>query len=389
MPQHQHILILADDLSGAAEMAAIAWRRGIVVSLEQEIPQTLKHGLTVINTETRSMSKEEARQVIREIASRLNLNSSTPLFKKSDSVLRGHIIAEAAELISATDFNRCFILTANPSRSRIIKNGRYFVEGIPLENTSFHTDPAFPVSSGYLPEILKDVPHEMGYKHFQKNEPIPLEGIFSFDVENEEDLKNWTDMMQPGDFCCGASDAFNLFLTQLNIPQAKERKMQRRFPVKFNVILHGSTIRNIPFEKEIGKNRIPQFELPSLQSAENELPEPFYNEIKNVLTNKRTIYLSAGTFIAKNSGLSKRIEKMLGETARLLYRDFSHEGLHLYVTGGATATAVIGSLGINRSIVEDEPAKGVVTLSPENKKLYLTVKPGSYQWPETILEKKK
>ena len=387
MPQHQHILVLADDFSGAAEMAAIAWRRGIEVSLEQEIPQTLKPGLMVINTETRSMPKEEARQVIREIASRLNLNSSTPLFKKSDSVLRGHIIAEAAELISATDFNRCFILTANPSRSRIIKDGRYFVEGIPLENTSFHADPVFPVSSGYLPEILKDVPHDVIYKHLQKNEPIPSEGIFSFDVETEDDVKNGTEMMQCGDFCCGASDAFNLFLSKLKIPQAKERKMQRRFPVKFRVILHGSTIRNIPFEKKISKSGIPQFELPCSQSAEAELPQQFYNEIKNVLTEERIIYLSTGTFIAKEPGLSKRIEKMLGNMSRLLYRDFSNEGLHLYVTGGATATAVIGSLGMNRFKVEDEPANGVVTLSPENKKLYLTVKPGSYKWPETILKK--
>jgi uncharacterized protein YgbK (DUF1537 family) len=57
----------------------------------------------------------------------------------------------------------------------------------------------------------------------------------------------------------------------------------------------------------------------------------------------------------------------------------------VYVEGGATAIALVRRMGWNRLTVLREVAPGVVTLGVGGAPcLWLTVKPGSYRWPDEI-----
>ena len=78
------MLIIADDITGAAEIAGIAWRKGLKVNLrlsghkvamlsgnedlKTSKPQNLKTSITVIATDTRSGTEEEAVKTIEEVA---------------------------------------------------------------------------------------------------------------------------------------------------------------------------------------------------------------------------------------------------------------------------------------------------------------------------------
>ena len=47
------ILVIADDLSGAAELTGIGARHGLAARLERDAPIAVHDGLTVLDTDTR------------------------------------------------------------------------------------------------------------------------------------------------------------------------------------------------------------------------------------------------------------------------------------------------------------------------------------------------
>jgi uncharacterized protein YgbK (DUF1537 family) len=60
---------------------------------------------------------------------------------------------------------------------------------------------------------------------------------------------------------------------------------------------------------------------------------------------------------------------------------------HLLVEGGSTASALMRKLGWTQLRVTGEIAPGVVSLEVEgDSRRSLTVKPGSYRWPDAVWE---
>jgi uncharacterized protein YgbK (DUF1537 family) len=55
------------------------------------------------------------------------------------------------------------------------------------------------------------------------------------------------------------------------------------------------------------------------------------------------------------------------------------------IEGGATAYSIIEHLEYKKFYPEQELAQGVIRMKIDQKKeMYLTLKPGSYQWTESI-----
>ncbi len=109
------MIVIADDITGAAEIAGIAFEKGRQVRLlcsTSVCGDTIAAEETVvIATDTRSMTEEDAAAEIRRQTSHLS-----PLFKKTDSALRGHVVAELTALMETTGFKRVVYLPANPSK---------------------------------------------------------------------------------------------------------------------------------------------------------------------------------------------------------------------------------------------------------------------------------
>ena len=217
------MLIIADDITGAAEIAGIAWRKGMKVRLMVYQPNMPTTPLSswrgaggealILATDTRSGTEEEAVTTIEEVATCLysgvqecrsagvqtlpvqgvqecrssgvqtlpsstsnsstrqlvNLstdasnsstcqlvNSSTDIiFKKTDSVLRGHVAAELQTLMRVTGKQNALLIPPNPSKGRIVKDGIYYINGTPLDQTSFAYDPEFPAKTAEAKKLLK------------------------------------------------------------------------------------------------------------------------------------------------------------------------------------------------------------------------------------------
>ena len=95
------ILVLADDITGAAEIAGVALSYGRRTFLSMgHIPQDTNNAdVIVIATDIRSGDKENAAFVIKRLCRDLKTivsenKTGLTIFKKTDSVLRGHIGTE-------------------------------------------------------------------------------------------------------------------------------------------------------------------------------------------------------------------------------------------------------------------------------------------------------
>ncbi|MFC3127408.1 four-carbon acid sugar kinase family protein [Pseudoroseomonas globiformis] len=149
-------LILADDLTGAADCAVAFARRGrrAVVAWGGTVEPGA--GILAIDADSRRLPAAQASarhaQILRDA-----YRPATALFKKIDSTLRGQPAAELAgtlEMLRESGAPRlALVAPAFPANRRTLRNGRVHVEGQSLESTPLWArDHSY--NSAFLPEIL-------------------------------------------------------------------------------------------------------------------------------------------------------------------------------------------------------------------------------------------
>ena len=134
------ITVIADDFSGAVEIGGVGYRFGLSVEVQTHIHSETSADLIVVDTNTRSLDSYEARKTIREICFYLHKPGDW-IYKKTDSVLRGHVKVELNTLLQSLNKKSVLFIPANPSMGRVIKNGYYFIDGVPLHQSDFSMDP--------------------------------------------------------------------------------------------------------------------------------------------------------------------------------------------------------------------------------------------------------
>src|SRR5688572_21220535 len=101
------IFVLADDFSGAAEIGGIGHRYGLRTEIQLSLDLNTTADLVVLDAETRSLSEGEAIRKVLETGIELKQwNKPFYLFKKIDSVMRGHLVPELNALQDCFAFNR-------------------------------------------------------------------------------------------------------------------------------------------------------------------------------------------------------------------------------------------------------------------------------------------
>ena len=86
--------VIADDLTGAAEIAGIGWRHGLSAEVILDGRPKCGADLVCIDTDSRSCSSREAAKRVASAVASLRKAGAKWIYKKVDSVLRGHVIAE-------------------------------------------------------------------------------------------------------------------------------------------------------------------------------------------------------------------------------------------------------------------------------------------------------
>lgn len=135
-------LILADDLTGAADAAVAFARRGYDTEVHWG-DRSLAGDAAVqaLNLDSRAASATDAAARHRDAVQRRHAGPS--LFKKIDSTLRGHPAAEMAAIAAALRAHGRpswgLLAPANPAMRRTTRRGRVLVDGQPLEDSVIWT----------------------------------------------------------------------------------------------------------------------------------------------------------------------------------------------------------------------------------------------------------
>lgn len=215
-------LILADDLTGAADtgvqFAAHGWR----TLLALEPSGTGAADILAMSTDSRSLSSAaEAGQAVSQVLSALSaqpayhdlLPSFRLIYKKMDSTLRGYPAAELAALLAMLGENRALIAPAFPPQGRTTLDGIQFMHGQPLEKTSFAAD----IATSNLLDLFGSSPFpapELLPLHIVRQGQVAVgnairqaRGPLIADAETEADLKTLAraTLAEGLRVCCGSA----------------------------------------------------------------------------------------------------------------------------------------------------------------------------------------
>jgi uncharacterized protein YgbK (DUF1537 family) len=131
----RRILILADDLSGAADCAVACVRAGLQsrVCFDIDCASDSPNEALVLDLDSRQLTADQAREATLAAA---GLIDGGALYRKIDSTLRGHVGLElAATLEIAGPGAFAIVCPAYPTMGRVVRDGQVFVRGAPLQET--------------------------------------------------------------------------------------------------------------------------------------------------------------------------------------------------------------------------------------------------------------
>lgn len=357
------VCVIADDITGAAEMAGIAHRLGLSVCLSLDGQISDDCDVAVIATDTRSMTEAEAVAETRRVLSGLREDHRIKaFFKKTDSALRGHVVAELSAMMEILGLVGALYLPANPSKKRVIIGGRYLIDGVPVDETAFSYDPEFPAFSSRLTERFPEA---------------SAHGIIFSDARTTADIDAAVEKaMSENRLLAGAADLFTSFITGRLTGRRRALAPTHtdvRHPGGSCIIVCGST-QSDPAKCGVEPLFMPTGVYDSIVSADewtDALVEKYREKPHRVLLAVKDHHRT-GREVALQ--LRQTMARTVGTLTRIRIPD------HLIIEGGATSFAILKTLGWNSFKIQEEIAPGVISMLSEKEGCVVTMKPGSYPW---------
>jgi uncharacterized protein YgbK (DUF1537 family) len=386
MLEKKKIFVIADDFTGAAEIGGIGIRNGLKVTIETKPIFSKENDIIVVATDTRSMDKYEAAVHISKLTHELLGFNPLFIYKKIDSVFRGNISEELVAQLKVCGKKRAIIIAANPVFKRIIANGRYFIDDIPLNQTCFSIDSQYPIRTNEVLKLLNPV-EDLQIVSLKSDDPLPEQGLIIGDVENLHDLQKWASKYDENTIFAGAFGFFDSILKSLNYIQEvpKFTPLPFRTPALFilgsyypkddsilaGMIEQGHYHSNMPEEIYYNKESDPS------------IMQNWVEEVTTNLIEKQKVIVTCDYLDSKESNISFRIKKSLAE---LVKRVFDKVPLHeILIEGGSTTSEILEHLEITKLTPIQELDTGVIRMKVDgNPELCLTTKPGSYMWPTSV-----
>ena len=368
------ILVIADDLSGAAELAGIAASHGLVSEVQTQLDLRSHASFVAVATQSRSLNHEAAFDRVFNTIEQAKAFDPDWIFKKTDSVLRGNIIPELNALAKATSKQRIVFIPANPSKNRIIVDGEYRVDGLPIIQSLFASDPEHPIRSNQVIEIM--APHDArGIQSIRRSDKSPDQGLIIPDILTAEDIEQRTTEVDEHTLPAGAADFFTALLRR----KTPSREIETRIPsASTRLFVCGSLASwQAGFGKITKTKGIPTH---TIEASENSLAtatKEFDQQGHAALAiGERRQSSTPST----SRSLLQRLVTVTTEFIGLRNPD------KIFIEGGATASALFEHMGWHQFTALPSKLTGVGCLMPKGttKAPTFFVKPGSYPWPEDV-----
>ncbi len=370
------IVVVADDLTGAAEIAGAARRYGLTaeVHIDQLLPSDAD--VRVVDANSRSCPSSIAAAKVSQIAQQALMQQPTLIFKKVDSVLRGPVAAELTAMKDTLGASQVLMVNANPRKGRTVTNGCLSIDGRPLQSTAFACDPEHPRTTSQIVELLSLT--ELQVAFVSPGERLPQQEICVGLAEQELDLLAHAQAWQrselranPSDriLLAGGGEFFEAVLKTLvaSPPMGSRTAALSVLKIEPNtVLIAGSSNRS-------------DTDWPSvLTQLDSKRGATIATVRRNLLRYGRVALV--GT--TEHCDAESRMTRFIAAAHEVLV---NCRPQHLWIEGGRTASQLVRELGYQRLNTMAVHSDGVVRLAVIGQAApSLVLKPGSYNWPITF-----
>jgi len=373
------IAVIADDFTGAAELAGIGLRYDLKVELATSVIADPGADMFVVCTDSRSMGKAEAIKITGDTIKEILELSPGFIYKKIDSVLRGHVLDELKTQMQKSGKTKALLLGANPSLGRAITGGRYFINGEPIDETDFGSDPEFAIRDSSVLEMVKAAAGEA--KVLKHTDSLPASGIVIGEAVSAEDVKAWAHKVDDSWMLAGAGDFFAALL-DIRFKARTKPPVLLQSP---HLYVSGTAFgKSREFVKGIQQHLNCVAYVPHMMMLTgNTDNKNWYDRITGLLTTQNKAVIAIDDEDVDPWSVSALHLRTIMAVA---VRTIIEKGMvkELFIEGGSTAAAILKELGIKKLSLVNELQRGIVRMKANE--LYITVKPGSYQLPEQINE---
>jgi uncharacterized protein YgbK (DUF1537 family) len=374
--------VIADDLTGAAEIGAIGWSRGLRAEILRDGKPGCEADLICVDTDSRSCEPGVAAQRAAAAAKMLQATGARWIYKKVDSVLRGNVIPEVEAILQQLGLNRALLLPENPSLGRTIAGGEYFIHGQPIHLTEFANDPEHPRGSPQVLQLLAPPSHFTLRLSDGRNE-VPENTLLVAQADSSGQVKFWAAACDASCLPVGGSEFFSALLGE-NLPLIASE------PIDFNLgrqlFICGTASKSVQaLIESCRESNTPVFGLPlklaSGAEMSHESRELIEKQVREAFETHRRVMLHIGLPTVEHPTTARRLADHLVAVAERVLRQLPVT--NIFAEGGATAAELVRRMNWQRMEVLYQWAPGVATLAVEDDKTHwLTIKPGSYSWPD-------
>ena len=375
------VLAIADDLSGAAEIAGIGLRYGLATRLVRDRISECGDGLTVIDTDSRLLSPQAAAQVVQSVVGAVPADQFDLIYKKTDSAFRGPILAEVCALLPMLGKSAALLVPQNPSRGRTIRYREYRIDGVPLHQTSFANDPDHPAGTSDVLKLLGDA----GRLVTCVDAPSDLEtnAVCIGGADDLNAVRLWADRVTRHVLPVGGADFFAANL------ESRGRKPSQSFlqhlSAATRLFICGSASA---YSRELialaRNNAMVICELPDDVYDGGDV-NPWADIIASEIQQRARVLVTITQPLDRHPGASGRLQSILADAVSRVLSQRCVDAL--FLEGGATASAVCRRLNWRDLEVTGELDTGVVQMRASPQGQMLILKPGSYPWPQAVLQK--
>ena len=378
-----NVLVIADDLTGAAEIAGVGLRYGLPTRLVRDQIVEVGRGVTVVDTDSRLQPASDASETLRRFVREAPASHFELIFKKVDSALRGPILPEIEAVMAAYDRPAALLVPENPSRGRTIRAGEYRIHGALLQTTEFADDPDYPARTGNVLELLGAATHDRIVCLDPGQEPM-ASGITIGAASNAHDMRHWAARTHRHLLPAGGADFFQATLEQHGL--VPTRTFSKYLPSGNTLWVCGSvSVYNPDLAKRAEKEGVVICPMPDrlFRSAQASQMNLWATAICDALKSKTRAMMLIPQKLDRTPGVGQRLQATLAQVVSLVLA--KARVTNLLMEGGATASAICRKLNWTDFEIRSELIAGVVQMRSANApEPMIVVKPGSYAWPDSV-----
>lgn len=380
------ILVIADDITGAAEIAGKAMEFGLTVkfvcSFDGTVGGTEAPEVLVVTTNSRSLDQAGALHLHRRLIAQLSQVYSAQtihFYKKCDSAIRGYVLSELIPIAEHTGISKVVLQPANPAAGRCIVNGHYIIHNQAIHQTSFRTDPDFPATTSEVHQLL-----------LARSPQFAATPVFAYTLADCQSEEAMAQQLQPSGLTshlyAGSTAFFGQYLKIVHrlIPKQAPPVTLHQAEAPFMLLsgsAHTSTGEMQQYFEQQGRPAIqlpPELRQPTCPA---EAITRFATRQVQKITDSpgNSFLLSTGGPGETFPGAADILNQRLCRLAQLLVNELNIN--HIYISGGATTWQFISVMNWTTLEPVLSLAPGVMQLKVTNRPgTSITIKPGSYAW---------